>query len=88
MLDEAVEYIARDSHDAAIALLLETLDAGDSLTTMVERGRLVPELDHPELRELIVRPYRMIYRVTGDTVQVIAFVHGARDFNRLFGDPD
>ena len=86
MLDEAVEHIARDSHDAAISLLLEVLAAGDSLATMSERGRLVPELDHPQLRELFVKRYRLIYRVTGDTVQMIAFVHGARDFNRLLGD--
>lgn len=55
---------------------------------MPERGRLVPELDQSELRELVIQKYRLIYRVKGDVVELIAFVHGARDFNRLFGDED
>jgi toxin ParE1/3/4 len=86
MLDEAVAYVAQDSRDAAVDLLLDALDAADSLATMAERGRLVPELAHPELRELLVQRYRLVYRVKADHVELIAFVHGARDFARLLGE--
>jgi plasmid stabilization system protein ParE len=44
-------------------------------------GRVVPELDNPELREVIYGNYRIIYRVVGkdQNVQIIAVVHGARE---------
>jgi toxin ParE1/3/4 len=44
-----------------------------------ERGRVVPELNDPAVRELLVGRYRLMYRVTASSVQVVAFVHGARD---------
>lgn len=88
MLDEAVSFVARDSRDAAVKLLVGALDTAESLDHLAERGRIVPELNHPELRELFVERYRMVYRVKGDVVELIAFVHAARDFNRLFGEDD
>ncbi len=39
-----------------------------------ERGRVVPELDDPTIRECFV----YIYRVQGDAVLVAAVVHGRR----------
>jgi toxin ParE1/3/4 len=44
-------------------------------------GRQVPEFDHPAIRELILRPYRIVYRVDEDRkiVGVARFWHGAQD---------
>ena len=82
MLDEAVGYIAQDSLAAAQRLLIDALDAGASLTTLSERGRRVPELENPNTRELSVRRYRLIYEVHQTEVHVLAFLHGARDFEK------
>ena len=41
-------------------------------------GRTVPTYDDPNLRELIVYPYRLIYRVLPDRIDVIAVFHGAQ----------
>jgi toxin ParE1/3/4 len=79
MLDEAVAYIARDSRLAAERLLIQALEAASSLDTSSERGRVVPELEEPTVRELFVQRYRLLYQVTRDEVQILAFVHGARD---------
>ena len=57
MLDEAVGYVAQDSPTAAERLLVEVLDAAASLTTLSERGRRVPEMEEPNIRELFVRRY-------------------------------
>jgi plasmid stabilization system protein ParE len=43
----------------------------------------VPEIDDPALREILVHRYRLIYLVLPDSVQILAFIHGARDFARL-----
>ncbi|HXT17878.1 MAG TPA: type II toxin-antitoxin system RelE/ParE family toxin [Gemmatimonadaceae bacterium] len=44
-----------------------------------ESGRRVPEAATLGVRELIDFPYRLIYRVHGDTVEVVAVVHGRQD---------
>jgi toxin ParE1/3/4 len=51
-------------------------------------GRSVPEWDQDDLRERIVYSYRLIYRLKGETVEVLAVIHGARllpDEIRLWG---
>ena len=83
MLDAAVAYIARDSRPAAEHLLIQALDTAASLDTLSERGRVVPELNRPTVRELFVQRYRLLYEVTPAEVQILAFVHGARDLTRL-----
>jgi plasmid stabilization system protein ParE len=57
----------------------EARDAARSLQQFAERGRLVPEEKDPKIRELFVQSYRLIYRIRGNDVQIINFVHGARD---------
>ena len=41
-------------------------------------GRVVPEYGAQDLREVIEGPYRLIYRVKRDQVDVVAVIHGAR----------
>jgi toxin ParE1/3/4 len=79
-LDEVVTYIAQDSRDQAIRVLIRALEAAASLETFADRGRVVPELHEPDLRELFVFRYRLMYRVAADEVRIVTFVHGARDF--------
>lgn len=81
-LDEIAEFIARDSPEGARRVVEQALVAARSLETLSDRGRVVPERADPTVREVFVYRYRLIYRTTGDRVLVIAFVHGARDFER------
>jgi plasmid stabilization system protein ParE len=43
---------------------------------------VVPELENPTIRELIVRSYRIIYQIRGQQVGVLAVVHGSRELLR------
>ena len=79
MLDDAVSYVAQDSHPAAQRLLIQALEAASSLDVFGERGRIVPELNQPNVRQLLVQRYRLLYEVTQTEVHILAFVHGARD---------
>ncbi len=83
MLDDAVAYRAQDSGPAAERLLIHALDAAASLDTFSERGRVVPELNQPNVRELLVQRYRLLYEVLPSKVHILAFIHGARDLTRL-----
>lgn len=42
-------------------------------------GRIVPEHKREDLREVIERPYRIIYRLKEEQVDVVAVVHSAQE---------
>ena len=77
---EAVEYIAQDSTGAALHFLDDALSAVRSLESLALRGRPVPEINDPALREILVHRYRLMYLVLPDSVEILAFIHSARDF--------
>jgi toxin ParE1/3/4 len=81
-LDEVIEFIAQDSRPGALRVLEQALDAAASLEALPERGRVVPELGDPSIREIFVYRYRLMYRVSAELVAILAFIHGARDFER------
>lgn len=87
-LDEVIEYIATDSRANALRVLESALETARHLSTLAERGRVVPELNDPAVREVFVFRYRLMYRVEADRVEVRAFVHGARDFAALRRNQD
>ncbi|MEA2076312.1 MAG: type II toxin-antitoxin system RelE/ParE family toxin [Euryarchaeota archaeon] len=41
-------------------------------------GRIVPEYNQPDLRELIYQNYRIIYRVKTGLIEIVWITHGAR----------
>lgn len=74
-------YIAADSPRYAAALIRDAREAARSLRQFPKRGRVVPEENNPNLRELFIfHSYRMLYEVFPDDreIQIVAFVHGAR----------
>ena len=75
---------------------LDDRDAAHRLAGTIERrlrglkrtprlGRVVPELGADDLREIIVRPFRIVYRVEPGEIQVLAVVHERRDLLRALG---
>lgn len=85
-LEELVSRIARDSPDEATRILEGLRRRAQTLSETPQRGRVVPELAHagPRVwRELIVPPWRMIYRIDGDKVRVVALLDGRRALEEL-----
>lgn len=79
-------FIAEDDDDAALAVVRKLREHAVSLSTFPERGRVVPELrQHGILsyRELIVAPWRVVYRIDGKTVSVTAVLDGRRNLEDL-----
>jgi plasmid stabilization system protein ParE len=83
-LDDAMAFIARDRPETAMAWLELILDAGASLTEFPNRGRIVPESAREDVRELIISPYRLIYRRDADDVTITMVSHE----RRLLGTED
>lgn len=73
-------YIARDSPRYARFVAERVVAAAERLRRHPLSGRIVPELAQPTLREVIEPPYRIVYRVRADVIEVLTVVHGARRF--------
>ena len=82
-LEAIAEYIAKDSAFYAAAFVTEIRDASRTLIEFAERGRVVPELDNPEVRELLIKDYRLIYFVAEKHVTVLAVIHGAKRLSAM-----
>ena len=82
-LDAIVDHIAQDNPLDAMRIFDHLAEQAHKLETFAERGRRVPELrarGRSPLRELVVRPWRIIYAVYERHVMVIALVDSRRDF--------
>ena len=79
-LRDIASFIAKDNPDAAIRLGDLIFGRVDSLEEFPELGRVVPERNQPAIREIVVRSYRIIYRVSKNekTVEILRVWHGAR----------
>jgi len=87
-LGKAAEFIARDSPYYAASFVRQARNAASSLDYSPERGRIVPESERTDVREIYVKSYRLIYQVTSHNVFILAFIHGVRDLANIFSYRD
>ena len=83
-LKQINDYIARDSIFYAQKVSSEIVEKSEKLNSFPEVGRIVPEIEDPNIRELLIYSYRLIYEVFSDKVEILALVHGKRNFIRDF----
>ena len=74
------DYISHDSQTYADAIVADIFEATDRLVSFPLSGRMVPELEDEQTRELIVGHYRIIYDVQEATIRILTVLHGARKF--------
>jgi plasmid stabilization system protein ParE len=72
------DHIAKDSRRNAEAAVRKIMRRADSLEVAPRMGRVVPELREPELREISVYSWRILYRVRDDQVFIVTLVHQRR----------
>lgn len=75
----AVEaYIGRRSPGYATSMIERIFDRCEPLSTQPQLGPVVHEFDEENLRELFENPYRIVYRIVDERIDVLAVVHAAR----------
>lgn len=85
-LEGIVDFIADDSVDAALAVFARIRERAATLYDFPSKGRVVPELHQHGIvmyRELILPPWRIIYRIDGSTVYVTAIFDSRRNLEDL-----
>jgi toxin ParE1/3/4 len=85
-LRHIAEYIASDSDEAARRTVRQLVGKAERAAQFPRAGRVVPEVGRDEIRQLVWRSYRVIYRLNAEGITVLAVVHGARRLEDLLGD--
>jgi toxin ParE1/3/4 len=73
-------FIAQDSAVYAELVARRIVSAVERLQVFPESGRIVPERQDPEIREIIVTPYRIVYRRVPGSVEIATVFRGSREF--------
>ncbi len=72
------EYISENSPIYARSMVDRLTRRSEQIGDFPSSGRRVPEYDANDIREVIEKPYRIIYRIKPDQIDVLAVVHSAR----------
>ena len=79
-LKDIYDYISIDSRRYAKNQVERIKSKTLILKTMPEIGRIVPELESSEIRELIEGNYRIVYRIkTRDYIEILTVHHTSRN---------
>lgn len=78
-LENIRDYIAQDSPTYARSFVGRLLQTTRHLPQFPLSGRAMPEANDPDIREVIYRSYRLVYRVRRDTVEIVMVTHGSRN---------
>jgi len=78
-LDSIYAYIAQDSPQYAKRVVDRLTRRSKQISVFPLSGRKVPEFEMDQIREVIEGPYRIIYHMRPDQLDIIAVLHGARN---------
>jgi toxin ParE1/3/4 len=79
-LHDIVRFITRDNPNRAMSFGYELISQTERLREFPEFGRVVPEYKNPIIREIIFRPYRIVYRTNHEKkrCEIARVWHSAR----------
>jgi len=75
-LENIAEFIARDSRFYAGTVVKKIIKTTRNLKEFPLVGRIVPEIDKHNIRELFVYNYRIVYKIDGNFILITAIIHG------------
>lgn len=79
-LGDIGDYIAENSEKYAKLTVKKLLERPDILKTFPQAGRIVPEKNDKNVRELVEGNYRIIYEIiSADQINILTVYHSARD---------
>jgi len=76
--EEICNYIARDSEHYAKLFAKKIISIIKDIPRFPKFGRMVPEYGDENLRERIYQNYRIVYRLRGKAVEIVAITHSAK----------
>jgi addiction module RelE/StbE family toxin len=77
-LSEIDDFISQDSVSRARKFINELINSASSIPQYPQKGRIVPEFDLIDIRELIHKNYRIVYRMKEDQIQILTVFEAHR----------
>lgn len=78
-LFEIENFIAKDNVERAEQFVDNIIEHAESVLPGSPRiGRMVPEISNPDIRELIVKKYRIVYRINRNNLEILTVFEGHR----------
>ncbi|MDA3941289.1 MAG: type II toxin-antitoxin system RelE/ParE family toxin [Spirochaetia bacterium] len=85
-LNDIIEYIAQDTIEIAIQKYEKIKGITRQLVLFPDQGRIIPELlkhNITKYKELIISPWRLIYKVDNNIVYIMAVIDGRRNIEDI-----
>ncbi len=83
---QIVKYLEAQSPSGAVSVFKAIKEKAVELDKFAERGRIVPELQNQgvfQYRELVVLHWRLIYKIVGQAVLVVAVLDSRRNLEDI-----
>ncbi|WP_158810673.1 type II toxin-antitoxin system RelE/ParE family toxin [Beijerinckia sp. L45] len=81
------DTIAQDNPVRAVSYIDEIERRCRKLLDVPHVHALVPRHENTGLRRIVHGPYLIFYRVTGDVIEILRILHGARDYETILFSP-
>ncbi len=80
-LESIRDYINRDSQNYASIVISKIFDSLAQIKEFPSSGRIVPEINNDNFREIFIYSYRIIYQINLNNLTIIAIIHAKQQFN-------
>lgn len=74
-VEECTDYIALDDIPTAVKWAEGVFKHCEQLSTQPESGRMVPEFNRPEIKEIIHGNYRLVYELKSNRIDMLTIWH-------------
>jgi toxin ParE1/3/4 len=83
-LEDIYRFIARDSRSHAEEFVSRLIETAEGVAIFPDAGRAVAEFGGRRIRQALCGPYRILYAIGLDELEIVGVVHGARDLETWF----
>ncbi len=89
-LIEMEEFMARDSPVRAEGFVDALVEKTSLILDNPETGRIVPEISNNSIRELLIKNYRVVYRVKASQIDILTVFDGHKfpGLDEIPGEPE
>jgi toxin ParE1/3/4 len=77
-LKEIEDFIAKDNPTIAIRFVDYLINQTETLRNYPNSGRIVPEIGNEDIRELVLKNYRIIYKISEKSINILTIFEGHR----------
>ncbi len=77
-LEAVRDFLSRTSPEYAQRIVERLVNRSEQIATFPRSGRMVPEYQLDEVRQVVEASYRIIYLIKENQVEVLAIIHTSR----------